>query len=164
MEERNDAGGDAPATEEAKVRARALGLAIRAARGDVSQVELARRVEVTQSTISIWEKGDRVPTLEQVLSVEQALELPPGQLATHAGFVDPTGVPLAGARSYQAVRGDDVLEMLAAAMTLGLGVRLTNRMVPLAGEDDVFEEEWQLEVSDSAPQLLYATATGDLGA
>jgi transcriptional regulator with XRE-family HTH domain len=45
---------------------------IRVRRG-ILQAELAKRVGVTQKTISIWENGEQVPSLENVYQVAAAL-------------------------------------------------------------------------------------------
>jgi transcriptional regulator with XRE-family HTH domain len=152
MDDRNEAEARHKPSDAAADRARALGAAIRRARGDRSQSELARRLEVTQSTVSIWESGDRVPFLEQMLELEDALGVPRGRLATEAGFVGANSAPLPEAVSNLVLHDDSVSPMLDAAMLLGLGVRLTNELLPVDGEPDTFEEVWLLELSASAPQ------------
>ena len=77
-----------PATAPARRRQR-LGDAIRAARGDLTQLALATRLGVRQPTLSAWEAGKVDLTLEQVHTIEEMLDLAPGHLARVAGFQGP---------------------------------------------------------------------------
>jgi transcriptional regulator with XRE-family HTH domain len=75
-------------------RRRALGDAIRTARGDRTQTEFgdlvaeALGVPVPQGTISRWELGKAELTVEQVRSIEDAVGLPPGTLLLQAGYME----------------------------------------------------------------------------
>src|SRR5215467_6048837 len=57
-----------------------LGRAIRKARGQVTQVQLATRSGIDQASISLIERGERLPTIEQVARIEAALQLARGAL------------------------------------------------------------------------------------
>jgi len=86
---------------------RLLGEAIRVARGDVSQAALGERVGVPQTTVSRWEAGGVGLTLDQVVTLEHALSLPPGGLLRAAGYVaDDEG----GGGVEAAVRADGRLD------------------------------------------------------
>lgn len=66
-----------------------FGRALRRARGSVTQVQLAALSGVEQSTISIVERGGRLPTIEQVARFEIALGLARGALF-EAGYAEVT--------------------------------------------------------------------------
>jgi len=74
-------------------RLRAIGRAIRNARGEVTQAELGERLEPflgessPQTTISRWEKGIVSIDLEQLRAIELALKKPAGSLFHEAGYV-----------------------------------------------------------------------------
>ncbi len=77
-------------------RQRALGAAIREARGPTSQAALGRRIgEVSpdgpmpQTTVSRWELGDVEHSLETIRAIEMALDLRLGSLLEAAGYVPP---------------------------------------------------------------------------
>lgn len=59
---------------------------IRAAREklDISQSELARRVGVTKTAVSKWEKGDSAPTRKRAAKVARELGLRPEDLQEHS--------------------------------------------------------------------------------
>lgn len=46
----------------------------------ISQRELSRRVTVTQPLISSWEKAKAMPSLPYIIQIEQALNMPQGEL------------------------------------------------------------------------------------
>lgn len=70
----------------------ALGECIRQERGDLSQGDLGRMLEVElgapvpQTTISRWEQGETELGLEQVRAVELVLGLDRGHLSREAGY------------------------------------------------------------------------------
>lgn len=113
---------------------RRVGETIRAARGDVTQAELGDRIGEAQTTLSRWENGDVDIDLSQANRIERALDLPAGWIALRAGLIDvealveddPRGVIRIGYYDSYGEAATDV----AAAATLGLGVRVTNRFVP----------------------------------
>jgi transcriptional regulator with XRE-family HTH domain len=63
-----------------------LGQAIRAARGTLTQARLGAMLEVPQTTISRWEKGQVALDVIQVLELELALGIEPGSLLVGAGI------------------------------------------------------------------------------
>src|SRR4051812_38401182 len=65
-----------------------LGQAIRVARGALPQGKLGARIgDVPQTTISRWERGLVDLTVEQVRTIEEALDLPSGALLVASGYV-----------------------------------------------------------------------------
>lgn len=64
-----------------------LGRAIRAARGLVSQKELAERLGVEQPLVSKWENDRRRPSLEELHAIEGALGRRQGFILITAGCV-----------------------------------------------------------------------------
>lgn len=56
------------------------------AKAGLTQAELASRVGVTASAVGLWEKGGSV-TVENAVAVERALDLEPGTLSRHLGYV-----------------------------------------------------------------------------
>lgn len=78
----------------AKQRQIKLGNAIRAARLPMSQVELAKRLDYPQSSISNWENGKVMLSAEQIHWLEEALDLTAGQLLLDAGYIDPALIPM----------------------------------------------------------------------
>lgn len=97
---------DSPATDRASFGA-SLSAALRI-RG-ISQRGLADLVGLTaQSSVSAWTRGGAAPAPEVVFEIERLLELPPGHLSQHLGFVPvgttvPTSVP-------DAIESDPLLE------------------------------------------------------
>lgn len=75
-------------------RRRHLGLAIRAARGALTQAELGRMIGVGQPAISAWESGRVTLTVDQLWAIEVALGLTHGWLCAGAGYLDGTLDPL----------------------------------------------------------------------
>jgi transcriptional regulator with XRE-family HTH domain len=57
-----------------------LGRAINTARGDTTQVQLSQLTGIDQASISVIERGLRLPTIEQVALIEQGLGLALGAL------------------------------------------------------------------------------------
>lgn len=70
-----------------RIRAQALGAAIRAKRGRLSQTRLGELVGRPQATVSTWENGQVSPSLAMVGRIEEALDLPVGSLLIEAGYV-----------------------------------------------------------------------------
>jgi transcriptional regulator with XRE-family HTH domain len=64
-----------------------LGKAIRAARGSLTQAQLGALLQVPQTTISRWEKGQVALDVIQVAELEQALGLEGGSLLIAAGLI-----------------------------------------------------------------------------
>ncbi|GGP45487.1 hypothetical protein [Saccharothrix coeruleofusca] len=47
----------------------------------------------------------------------------------------------------------EAIEAISAADVLGLGVRVSNRLVPDEESDDTFVEEWVVEILTSVPAV-----------
>lgn len=87
-----------PPDDVAMLRAQ-IGLAIKDARrraGLPNQKALGDLVGIAQTTVSRWERGapDGVLTLDDVIALEDALDLPRGVLLTEAGYVPPSTDPM----------------------------------------------------------------------
>lgn len=54
---------------------------------DVSQSALARALGRGQSTVSTWIAGNAAPAPDVVFDIERQLEVPPGSLSHHLGYV-----------------------------------------------------------------------------
>lgn len=54
---------------------------------DVDQGTVGAALNVTQSTVSRWCRGDREPSMEQVAELELVLNQPAGSLSRHLGYV-----------------------------------------------------------------------------
>lgn len=78
------------------IDALALAAAIRAARLPLSQIALMQRVpralSLQQSTISAFERGHRMPSLAQLVAIEQAGEKAPGFILRKAGYLPDSDV------------------------------------------------------------------------
>lgn len=61
----------------AKRKKQTVGEAIREARlaAGLTQVELAQRVGIPQSHVSRYERGERIPTLQSLVRIGEAMEL-----------------------------------------------------------------------------------------
>jgi transcriptional regulator with XRE-family HTH domain len=77
------------ATDDLQSRREAFGDALRRAMSaaDLSQGDVAGRIGVRQTTVSEWIQANKEPRYEIVFSLEQALDLPPGALSHHLGYV-----------------------------------------------------------------------------
>jgi transcriptional regulator with XRE-family HTH domain len=80
---------DKPLAERRKAFGAALGEALQV-RG-LTQAQLGQQLGgITQSAISQWRSGDVDPGPETVFKVEKALDLPPGHLSRHLGYLPPS--------------------------------------------------------------------------
>lgn len=52
-----------------------------------SQAQLARRLGVSPQLVSDWKRGRRTPSPDQLFAIERALDVKPGQLSRHLGYV-----------------------------------------------------------------------------
>jgi transcriptional regulator with XRE-family HTH domain len=111
----------------------------------LTQAELGDRIGEAQTTVSRWETGEVEIEFGQARRIEAALDLPTGWIGRAAGLVDvdalyeddpSTFIRVGYFDNYEAARTE-----IDAAATLGLGVRVVNRMVPW-GVDEVLVEEW----------------------
>src|SRR5690606_26988255 len=85
--ENEDVGPDGPWEDPvAGLLGRAISMARK--RAGITQTELARRVGVDQSMVSMWARGRASPPLERILSLDRALGLRPGTLLEQAGLTE----------------------------------------------------------------------------
>ncbi len=78
---------------------RQVGARIRAARnaGNMSQLELSRRVKIGRSAVAQWERGESTPSLAKIEEIASILRLEPAFLAFGAS----SGVNEMGERTPQ---------------------------------------------------------------
>jgi len=77
-----------------RVAAFANALRDRLADSGMTQAELGSRLKgMSQTTVSHWVAGNRVPSPMQVFEIERALRLEPGDLSRHLGFLPNSAVP-----------------------------------------------------------------------
>ena len=135
-----------------KHRLRALGRAIKAARGDLSQAEVGAQLGVPQSTVSRWERGGVDLGYEQVHQIEEVLDVEFGSIGKAAGFVE-DAEPDLDTTSFREMGGmnfQTVTEMLAAAVTLDLGVKVWNYWTTQEGGEVL---EWTVQMATEPPGL-----------
>lgn len=72
----------------------------------LSRVELARKLGVTESGLSYWLTGQRLPSPDKVFEIERALRCPPGHLSRHLEYLPVNGAePLS---VEEAIQGCDL--------------------------------------------------------
>lgn len=71
-----------------------------------------------QSSVSAWTRGDAVPTPEVVFEIERIIEVPPGHLSQHIGYVPAGAEPPASVVS--AIDADPLLEPVHRQALLAL--------------------------------------------
>lgn len=81
---------------------RTLRLAVE--RRGLSQTDLAEKLGVSQNSVSTWLLGRSVPEPERVFAIERALDVDPGSLSVHLGYVpsDAADAAKPGFREYVA--------------------------------------------------------------
>ena len=128
---------------------RLLGAAIRRARGELTQAALGDLLGEQQTAISRWEVGEVDIDFSLARRIELALQLPFGWIARDAGFIDFDRLLETEADSLIRVGHfqsyDDAAVEIEAAATLGLGVRVYNRLVP-TDDDEVATELWVVAI------------------
>ncbi|MDP9023519.1 MAG: helix-turn-helix domain-containing protein [Actinomycetota bacterium] len=55
---------------------------------DMTQAELAERLDMSEARIDAFERGDETPSPDTLGDIEDALGLSPGQIAREAGVVE----------------------------------------------------------------------------
>lgn len=70
----------------------AFGAALREAMGGQSTVGIAKHVGLTPDAVSRWARGEVEPPPLTVFAVEQYLDVAPGDLSRHLGYL-PAGAP-----------------------------------------------------------------------
>lgn len=73
-----------------------IGNAIKQARSErgISQGALARALSIDQASVSAWETGRNLPSVERLRQVEQALDSTPGEFTRFLGFIPVPGVEI----------------------------------------------------------------------
>lgn len=64
-----------------------LGAAIREVRGNLTQDELAAKLNTDQGTVSRWENGKLRPDLNDIKAIEDAVGVPHGTVLRRAGYI-----------------------------------------------------------------------------
>lgn len=111
----------------ASPRLRALGRAIRSARGDLTQAQLADRLGSNQTTVSRWEQGIVDLGVEHVRALEHALTLPVGDLLRAGGYASDDELPEPILQIDRYGNLETALSHIRAAAFFDFGVRVTNR-------------------------------------
>lgn len=83
--------------------------ALERALAGTSQAEVARVADVAASTISTWLSRPGAAKPQQVFAVERALDLPPGHLSRHLGYV-PVSVDRPPVDVIEAIEADGALD------------------------------------------------------
>lgn len=161
-------------SDEAVVRRRCLGewLAEQIGHHELDTAGLASALGVPVELASAWEAGAAAMSLDQAAAIDELLKLPAGTTGGAGGyfgfqaFPDLDGYDVIDVKELD--RGSDAVEALEAAMTLGLGVRVRNQMVPTEVGDSWFEasEQWIVEILDGTPLTydpLDESTTEELG-
>lgn len=76
----------------------------------LTQTELGAEVGIGQPGVSAWEAGENQPEPEMVFAVERVLELPPGHLSRHLGYMPPDSDGQVTATFEEVVMGDPLLD------------------------------------------------------
>lgn len=136
-------------------RKEALGLAIRVARGEMTQAELGALMGTLQTTVSRWELGLVDLAVEQVHGLEAVLGLRPGTLLRVAGYVagerQQLGSPL---RLIEYGMAEEAFDAVRAADELGFGVSLTN-VLREEGDPVVLDEVREVSVWGEVPGATF---------
>lgn len=77
-------------SRKAQTAAVRVGAAVRSARVGKTQTQLAKAVGTDQPTISKWERGTQLPTVDEIAAVERATGRTPGWVLIRAGYVSAT--------------------------------------------------------------------------
>ena len=127
---------------EAIARRKALGRAIRAARGSRTQTDVAAALGVPQPSVCRWEQGRYDLTHEQVRRLELELGVPLGSLASASDFEMPM-------RVLSVTSIEEAIEVLRTSAKLRLRVRLD--ATPDAGDKSRSESAltWTVSVWDA---------------
>lgn len=154
-----DKVNDPADSDEVVVRRRCLGewLTEQLGHHELDTAGLAAALGVPVELAAAWELGAAAMSLDQAVAIDQLLELPVGTTGGAGGyfgfqaFPDLDGYDVIDVKDFD--RGADAVEALEAAMTLGLGVRVRNQMVPTDVGDTWFEasEQWIVEILDGTP-------------
>ena len=125
MDQRSD-------TQAAKARVQALGAAIRRHRGEMTQMELADRLGVSQSAVSQWETGTTQITAEHAIRLERELDLRSGSLLIEAGYVDESLLGLDAARRFALGKLHSAVDLISGIGSDGM---TNGQLNPRPGSD-----------------------------
>jgi transcriptional regulator with XRE-family HTH domain len=53
----------------------------------LSQRELSKALSLSHSTVSLWERGESIPTIDNVIELERVLDLQSGELSRLLGYM-----------------------------------------------------------------------------
>lgn len=87
-----------PATPEMKA---AFGVALREAMAATGATKLAKCIGLTPDAVAKWARGDSEPPPLTVFAAERFLDVAPGELSRHLGYV-PVGTPPSVAAAVEA--------------------------------------------------------------
>lgn len=73
------------------------------------QVEVAEKMGVPPTTLNGWVTGRRAIGVEEAIELERALDLEPGRLTIHLGFLPPDARDVTIASSEEAIIADNRL-------------------------------------------------------
>ncbi len=68
------------------------GTYLRAITGDASGAEIARKLEVSESKVSYWKRGERPPTISEAIRASRAYGRPPLEGLVAAGYLQPDDI------------------------------------------------------------------------
>lgn len=71
---------------------------------------VAERLGVPTTTLSGWVTGTRMPSIEEAIRLEEAMELEPGTLTIHLGFLPPAARDVNIVSVEEAVIADERLD------------------------------------------------------
>lgn len=122
--------------EAASERRRAFGNALADAMSvrDLTQSGLGKLIGgVSQPSISAWLSGESKPEADVVFEIERVLELPPGHLSRHLGYLPIEAVKAPPATFEAVVMSDPLLDDPAKRGLLAMYRELTSRRLTSRG-------------------------------
>lgn len=100
---------------------------------DLTQRAIAETLGVKQPTISAWLSGESEPASAVVFELERALELPPGHLSRHLGYLPPDALEAAPPTFEAVVEADPLLDEPSKRGLLAMYRELTTRRTTSRG-------------------------------
>jgi transcriptional regulator with XRE-family HTH domain len=85
---------------------------------------IARALGINESNVSGWRKGQHGISVEHAIALEELLDLEPGTLTVHLGFLPPTAAQLNILTPEAAIGADATLDTEAKRLMLDLLARL----------------------------------------
>lgn len=102
----------------------------------LKQVDVAAALDTTQSTVSAWKRGQCLPDMDTVFGIERLLELRPGHLSRHLGYL-PLEAETARPTVEDAIAQSTEVDEAGAKATLIVWrtmVEMRRNMLQLAGK------------------------------